>query len=46
MTDIVNYKLPLGFIGEWLEPFIVKRKVEEIFEYRNIKMLELFGEYK
>ncbi|WP_018342780.1 SRPBCC family protein [Cytophaga aurantiaca] len=46
MTDIVNYKLPLGIIGEWLEPIIVKHKVQEIFEYRNVKMLELFGEYK
>lgn len=46
MTDIVNYKLPLGILGEWVEPFLVKRKVEEIFEYRNVKMLELFGEYK
>lgn len=46
MTDIVNYKLPLGIIGEWIEPFLVKGKVEEIFEYRNAKMLELFGEYK
>lgn len=46
MTDIVNYKLPLGILGEWIEPFLVKRKVEEIFEYRNVKMLELFGEYK
>jgi ligand-binding SRPBCC domain-containing protein len=46
MIDIVNYKLPFGIIGEWLEPVIVKRKVQEIFEYRNTKMLELFGEYK
>jgi ligand-binding SRPBCC domain-containing protein len=46
MTDVIHYKLPLGILGEWLEPLIVKRKVEEIFEYRNTKMLELFGEYK
>ncbi|WP_299254205.1 SRPBCC family protein [uncultured Cytophaga sp.] len=46
MTDIVSYKLPFGFIGTLLEPFIVKGKVEEIFNYRNKKMGELFGEYK
>jgi ligand-binding SRPBCC domain-containing protein len=46
MTDIVNYKLPLGILGEWIEPFLVKSKVNEIFEYRNKKMIEMFGEYK
>lgn len=46
MTDIVNYKLPLGIVGEWIEPFLVKSKVNEIFEYRNKKMIEMFGEYK
>jgi len=46
MTDIVNYKLPLGIIGEWIEPLIVKSKVESIFDFRNKKMIELFGEYK
>jgi ligand-binding SRPBCC domain-containing protein len=46
MTDIVSYKLPFGFIGALLEPFIVKGKVEEIFNYRNKRMGELFGEYK
>lgn len=46
MTDIVNYKLPLGIIGEWIEPLIVKSKVESIFEFRNKKMIELYGEYK
>lgn len=43
MTDIVNYKLPLGIIGEWVEPFLVKSKVESIFDFRNKKMIELFG---
>jgi ligand-binding SRPBCC domain-containing protein len=46
MTDIVSYKLPFGFIGALLEPFIVKGKVEEIFNYRDKRMGELFGEYK
>lgn len=46
MTDIVNYKLPFGVLGEWLEPVLVRPKVHGIFDYRNKKMVELFGEYK
>ena len=46
MTDIVNYKLPFGFLGNIVEPFLVRSKVKEIFEYRNTKMIELFGNYE
>ncbi|MGN6648398.1 MAG: SRPBCC family protein [Cytophaga sp.] len=46
MTDIVNYKLPLGILGELLEPILVRSKIQEIFDYRNKKMVELFGNYK
>ena len=43
MIDIVNYALPLGFIGKSLEPLLVRKKLEEIFNYRERKMEELFG---
>ncbi len=46
MTDIVNYKLPLGILGELLEPILVRSKIQEIFDYRNRKMVELFGNYE
>lgn len=46
MEDIVDYKLPLGFLGRMVHPFLVKPKLDEIFEYRRKKLIELFGEYK
>ncbi|MBD0822419.1 SRPBCC family protein [Aestuariibaculum marinum] len=43
MEDIIDYKLPLGFIGQLAHPFIVKPKLEEIFNYRTKKLEALFG---
>ncbi|NNC83181.1 MAG: SRPBCC family protein [Flavobacteriales bacterium] len=43
MTDIVDYKLPVGFFGRWLEPVLVRPKLKEIFDYRTSKLNELFG---
>ena len=45
MEDIIDYKLPLGFLGELVQPFLVAPKLEEIFDYRRKKLAELFGEY-
>lgn len=46
VEDVVDYVVPLGFIGQLVHPFLVKPKIEEIFEYRNKKLIALFGEYK
>lgn len=46
MEDLLHYKLPMGFLGRLVHPFLVKPKIEEIFKYRQKKMVELFGEYK
>jgi ligand-binding SRPBCC domain-containing protein len=46
MEDIIDYKVPMGILGQLVHPFLVKPKLEEIFEYRRKKMIELFGEYK
>lgn len=46
MEDIIDYKVPLGFLGQLVHPILVKPKLEEIFNYRQKKLLELFGEYK
>lgn len=46
MEDIVHYKLPLGFLGNMANSLMVTRQLNEIFEYRNQKLIELFGEYK
>ncbi|NCT10800.1 MAG: SRPBCC family protein [Flavobacteriia bacterium] len=46
LEDIIDYKVPLGFLGQLVHPFLVKPKLEEIFNYRQKKLLELFGEYQ
>ncbi len=45
MEDIIDYKVPMGILGQLANPIIVKPKLEEIFAYRQKKLIELFGEY-
>ena len=46
IEDIVDYKLPMGILGQIVHPFLVKPKLKEIFDHRREKLIELFGEYK
>jgi len=46
MEDIVDYKLPLGVLGQLVHPILVKPKLKEIFDYRKNKLEEIFGVYK
>ena len=46
MEDIIDYKVPFGFLGRLVHPFLVKPKLTEIFNYRTQKLIELFGAYK
>ncbi|MEO8515247.1 MAG: SRPBCC family protein [Flavobacterium sp.] len=43
MEDIVHYKLPFGILGQMVHPFLVKPKLEEIFNFRRSKLIALFG---
>lgn len=45
MEDIIDYKVPFGFLGQLAHPILVKPKLEEIFNYRTRKLEELFGVY-
>lgn len=45
MEDIVDYKLPMGILGQMVHPILVKPKLEEIFNYRTKKLEALFGTY-
>lgn len=45
MEDIVDYKIPMGILGQMVHPILVKPKLEEIFDYRTKKLEELFGKY-
>ena len=46
MEDIVDYKIPMGILGQLVHPFLVAPKLKEIFDFRRQKLIELFGEYK
>ena len=43
MTDIVHYKIPLGPLGAIAHRLFVRKKLQEIFDYRTKKLTELFG---
>ena len=45
MEDIIDYKVPFGFIGQLVHPILVRPKLEEIFNYRTKKLEALFGTY-
>jgi ligand-binding SRPBCC domain-containing protein len=46
MTDLLDYKLPLGFLGNIAHALFVRRQIESIFEYRNKVLTERFGKYQ
>ena len=46
MEDIIDYKIPFGWIGQLAHPILVKPKLKEIFDYRQKKLVEIFGEFK
>ncbi len=45
MIDIVDYKIPFGFLGRIAHPLLVAPKLKEIFEYRKNALVALFGPY-
>jgi len=42
MTDIVHYKLPLGFLGRIAHGLFVKKQLQGIFDFRKKQLDELF----
>ena len=43
MTDLVHYALPLGFLGRIMNTLVVKNKLKEIFDYRFVKVDQMFN---
>lgn len=43
MEDIIDYKIPFGVFGQWAHPIVVKKQLQQIFSYREEKLVELFG---
>lgn len=46
MTDIVSYQPPFGFIGAIANSVIIKKQLQEIFDYRTHAMERFFGKYE
>ena len=46
MTDLLDYKLPLGILGNIAHELFVKRQIESIFDYRQKVLEERFGKYR
>ncbi len=44
MEDIIDYKIPFGILGQLAHPMIVKKQLLQIFNYREQKLKELFGQ--
>jgi len=43
MNDLVTYQPPFGFIGNIANTLIIKPKINQIFEYREQALIEIFG---
>ncbi len=43
MRDVVHYVLPLGILGRIANSFYVKRKLNAIFEFRRLKLIQIFA---
>jgi ligand-binding SRPBCC domain-containing protein len=45
MTDLVEYELPFGLLGNIAHAITAKKKLRQIFTYRYYKINELFGDW-
>jgi len=45
MTDTLHYKVPFGILGNAANALFVRKKVNQIFDYRTKKLAELFGAF-
>ncbi|MEM1259582.1 MAG: SRPBCC family protein [Bacteroidota bacterium] len=43
MEDLIDYKIPFGFLGQLVQPILVKKQLNQIFQYREARLEELFG---
>jgi len=42
MSDVIRYRLPLGWAGRMVHALKVRRDLEEIFDYRRDRIAALF----
>jgi ligand-binding SRPBCC domain-containing protein len=46
MTDIVHFKIPFGFLGNWAHALFIKKQLQTIFNYRFETVEKRFGSLK
>jgi ligand-binding SRPBCC domain-containing protein len=46
IIDIVHYKIPFWFFGDLFNFLFIRKRLENIFDYRYKKLEEIFGTYK
>lgn len=46
MSDIINYRPPFGVLGSIANGIVIRRQLNEIFDYRRKKLIEIFGEFR
>ena len=43
MIDHVTYAAPYGILGDWVNELWIRKRLDDIFDYRRDRILELFG---
>lgn len=43
MRDVLFYGVPFGLLGQILHKLFIRKRVQEIFDFRETKIKELFG---
>ncbi len=43
VVDIVEYELPLGWLGRWVHAALIRAQLEAIFDYRRDAVTGIFG---
>lgn len=46
MRDIVTYQPPFGILGAMMNGIVIRKKLEEIFDYRTKAVEEKYGKYE
>lgn len=44
MTDIVSYQPPFGFLGSIMNTLLIRKKLADIFKYREKAIEKIFGQ--
>ena len=45
MEDLIDYKIPFGVLGQWMQSILVKKQLRQIFAFREAKLEQLFGKH-